>query len=481
MTAASILYSPDAVEDLTLDPVEQAIADIAAGRPIVVVDDEDRENEGDLVIAAEKVTPEIVAFMMSECRGLICAPMESDELDRLGLPQMVDDNTESMKTAFTVSVDASAAHGVTTGISASDRATTLRLLADGGAEPADFVRPGHIFPLRARSGGVLVRNGHTEAAVDLARLAGLRPAGAIVEIAGEDGEMLRLPELIPFARKHGLTIISIEDLIAHRRRLERPAPAEQDPDPAPAGQNPTTTGQTPALGDQRPAPSDQHPGLSVQRRPAEPLVRREAEVHLPTAHGTFTAYGYRSAADGVEHVALVHGELGDGEDVVVRIHSECLTGDVFHSLRCDCGPQLEASLERIQAEGRGVVVYLRGHEGRGIGLMSKLRAYELQERGRDTLDANLELGLPADARDYGAGAQILADLGVRSVRLLTNNPDKTDALVSHGIEVADREPMPVVAGEHNLRYLRTKRDRMGHDLPWLDPAPTAPLATCTNQ
>ncbi|WP_105974123.1 bifunctional 3,4-dihydroxy-2-butanone-4-phosphate synthase/GTP cyclohydrolase II [Streptomyces geranii] len=433
MTTAPILYSTDNIEDWSLDPIEQAIADIAAGRPVVVVDDEDRENEGDLVLAAEKATPEIIAFMMSECRGLICAPMEGDELDRLRLPQMVDDNTESMKTAFTVSVDASGVHGVTTGISASDRATTLRLLAGGGGEvgPDDFVRPGHIFPLRAKPGGVLARNGHTEAAVDLARLAGLRPAGAIVEIAGEDGRMLRLPELIPFARKHGLTIISIEDLIAYRKS-------------------------------------------------AEPTVRREAETRLPTAFGTFTAYGYRSTVDGVEHVALVHGEIGadDGKDVLVRVHSECLTGDVFHSLRCDCGPQLQTSLERIRDEGRGVVVYLRGHEGRGIGLLSKLRAYELQEQGRDTLDANLELGLPADARDYAAGAQILQDLGVRSVRLMTNNPDKTDALVRHGIEVTDREPMPVQAGEHNLRYLRTKRDRMGHDLPWLDAAPVSP---CGNQ
>nr|ABB90845.1 putative dihydroxybutanonphosphate synthase/GTP-cyclohydrolase II [Streptomyces davaonensis] len=367
--------------------------------------------------------------MMSECRGMICAPMEGEELDRLGIPLMVENNTESMRTAFTVTVDGAPAHGVTTGISASDRATTLQLLASGTAQSDDFVRPGHIFPLRARSGGVLVRNGHTEAAVDLARLAGLRPAGAIVEIAGEDGRMLRLPELIPFARKHGLTIISIEDLIAYRRS-------------------------------------------------AEPTVRREAEVHLPTVHGTFTAYGYRSTVDGVEHVALVHGEIGDGKDVVVRVHSECLTGDVFGSLRCDCGPQLDAALERIQTEGRGVVVYLRGHEGRGIGLVSKLRAYELQERGRDTLDANLELGLPADARDYAAGAQILRDLGVRSVRLMTNNPDKTDALVQHGIEVTDREPMPVTAGEHNLRYLRTKRDRMGHDLPWLE---AAPVSACGNQ
>ncbi|MEU1047821.1 bifunctional 3,4-dihydroxy-2-butanone-4-phosphate synthase/GTP cyclohydrolase II [Streptomyces sp. NPDC005897] len=429
MSTAPILYSPDGIDDLSLDPVEQAVADIAAGRPVVVVDDENRENEGDLVVAAEKATEEIVAFMMTECRGLICAPMEGEELDRLRLPQMVDDNTESMKTAFTVSVDATAAHGVSTGISAADRATTLQLLASGTAEPTDLVRPGHVFPLRARSGGVLVRNGHTEAAVDLARLAGLRPAGAIVEIAGEDGRMLRLPELIPFARKHGLTIISIEDLIAYRHS-------------------------------------------------EEPTVRREAEVHLPTRHGEFTAYGYRSTVDGVEHIALVHGDLGDGQDVLVRVHSECLTGDVFGSLRCDCGPQLDASLDRIQAEGRGVVVYLRGHEGRGIGLMSKLRAYELQERGRDTLDANLELGLPADARDYGAGAQILRDLGVRTVRLMTNNPDKSQALERHGITVGGREPMPVQAGEHNLRYLRTKRDRMGHDLPWLD---TTPVSTCGNQ
>ncbi|KOY54631.1 bifunctional 3,4-dihydroxy-2-butanone-4-phosphate synthase/GTP cyclohydrolase II [Streptomyces sp. XY332] len=413
-----------------LDPVEQAIRDIAAGRPVVVVDDEDRENEGDLVVAAEKATPEIVAFMMSECRGLICAPMEGPELERLELPQMVQHNTESMKTAFTVSVDASAAHGVTTGISAADRSTTLRMLADGVSEPSDFVRPGHVFPLRAKPGGVLVRNGHTEAAVDLARLAGLRPVGAIVEIAGEDGVMLRLPELIPFARKHGLTIISIEDLIAYRRS-------------------------------------------------AEPTVRREATVALPTAHGDFTAYGYRSTADGVEHVALVHGDIGDGQDIVVRVHSECLTGDIFHSLRCDCGPQLHASMARIKDEGRGVVVYLRGHEGRGIGLVSKLRAYELQERGRDTLDANLELGLPADARDYAAGAQILADLGVRSVRLLTNNPDKSAALVRHGIAVNDRVAMPMEAGEHNLRYLRTKRDRMGHDLPWLEQAATT--SACGNQ
>ncbi|MEU3355434.1 bifunctional 3,4-dihydroxy-2-butanone-4-phosphate synthase/GTP cyclohydrolase II [Streptomyces sp. NPDC037389] len=427
MTALQSWYASD---EIVLDPVERAIADVAAGRPVVVVDDADRENEGDLIVAAEKVTTEIVAFMMSECRGLICVPMEEPDIDRLDLPQMVTRNTESMRTAFTVSVDATRAHGTDTGISAADRAVTIRLLADPAAIPGDFVRPGHVFPLRAKPGGVLARNGHTEAGVDLARLAGLRPAAAIVEIAGEDGAMLRLPELVPFARKHGLSIISIEDLIAYRRA-------------------------------------------------AEPTVRREAETRLPTAFGDFTAYGYRSTVDGVEHIALVAGELGDGEDVLVRVHSECLTGDVFGSLRCDCGPQLHASLERVADEGRGVVLYLRGHEGRGIGLLPKLRAYRLQEDGHDTLDANLELGLPADARDYGVGARILTDLGVRSLRLMTNNPDKTAALVRHGLKVNGREPMPVQAGEHNLRYLRTKRDRMGHDLPWLDGEQR--VSTCGNQ
>ncbi len=419
-------------DELTLDSVERAITEIAAGRPVVVVDDEDRENEGDLIVAAEKITPEIVAFMMSECRGLICATLEGTDLDRLELPQMVEQNSESMRTAFTVSVDATAEHGVSTGISAADRATTLRLLADAHSVPGDFARPGHIFPLRARPGGVLSRDGHTEAGVDLARLAGLRPAAAIVEIAGEDGTMLRLPDLVAFARKHDLAIISIEDLIAHRKALE-------------------------------------------------PGVRREAQTRLPTAFGDFQAYGYRSTADGVEHIALVSGEIGDGEDVLVRVHSECLTGDIFHSLRCDCGPQLHASLERVAAEGRGVVLYLRGHEGRGIGLLSKLRAYQLQELGRDTLDANLELGLPADARDYAAGAEMLTDLGVRSLRLMTNNPEKTTALVRHGLRVLGREPMPVQAGEHNLRYLRTKRDRMGHDLPWLDGDRAEPVSACGNQ
>ncbi|MFC4472048.1 bifunctional 3,4-dihydroxy-2-butanone-4-phosphate synthase/GTP cyclohydrolase II [Streptomyces xiangluensis] len=427
MTAAPILYSTEGFEDLTLDPIEQAIADIAAGRPVVVVDDEDRENEGDLIFAASAATPELMAFMVRYTSGVVCVPMTGPELDRLNLPPMTAINEDRKGTAYAISVDAK--EGVDTGISAADRAHTVRLLADAATQASDLTRPGHIFPLRAVEGGVLARPGHTEAAVDLARLAGLPPAGAIAEIVNDDGSMARLPQLAVFARTHGLTIISIEDLIAYRRT-------------------------------------------------SEPTVRREAQTQLPTAFGEFTAYGYRSTVDGVEHVALVHGEIGDGEDVLVRVHSECLTGDIFHSLRCDCGPQLEASLERIHAEGRGVVVYLRGHEGRGIGLLSKLRAYELQERGRDTLDANLELGLPADARDYGAGAQILEDLGVRSLRLMTNNPDKTDALVRHGLKVTDREPMPVKAGEHNLRYLRTKRDRMGHDLPWLD---TTTVSPCGNQ
>ncbi|GAA3868469.1 bifunctional 3,4-dihydroxy-2-butanone-4-phosphate synthase/GTP cyclohydrolase II [Streptomyces sedi] len=426
-----------------LDPIERAVADIAAGRPVVVVDDADRENEGDLVMAAELVTPETIAFMMNECRGLICVPMVADELDRLELPQMVEKNTESMATAFAVSVDAGPGYGVTTGISAADRAATIRLLADPKAVAADFARPGHVFPLRARDGGVLVRPGHTEAGVDLATLAGLRPAAVVVEIAGEDGTMLRLPQLRAFARRHGLTLVSIADLVAHRARKEaEDAEAE-----------------------------------SARTLPA-PEVRREAVTSLPTAHGAFRAHGYRAAADGVEHLALVAGDLGDGEDVLVRVHSECLTGDIFGSQRCDCGPQLTASMERLTEEGRGVLLYLRGHEGRGIGLLSKLRAYELQEHGRDTLDANLELGLPADARDYAVGARILADLGVRSLRLMTNNPDKADALTRHGLRVRARLPLPVSPGEHNLRYLRTKRDRMGHDLPWLDPAP---VSACANQ
>ncbi|WP_369184643.1 bifunctional 3,4-dihydroxy-2-butanone-4-phosphate synthase/GTP cyclohydrolase II [Streptomyces sp. Y1] len=409
-------------EDLVLDPVERAIADIALGRAVIVVDDEDRENEGDIVFAAAAATPELMAFTIRYSSGVICAPMTGEELDRLKLPPMTQVNEDRKGTAYTVSVDAR--DGVDTGISAADRARTVRLLASAGTEPGDLTRPGHVFPLRAVEGGVLVRPGHTEAAVDLARLAGLPPAGAIAEVVNDDGTMARLPELVAFAREHGLAVISIEDLIAYRRRTEL-------------------------------------------------HVDRAATTSLPTAHGDFTAVGYRGTIDGVEHLALVAGGLGpdgrlpDGEDVLVRVHSECLTGDVFGSLRCDCGPQLEASLKRVAEAGRGVVLYLRGHEGRGIGLTHKLRAYELQEQGRDTVDANLDLGLPADARDYSIAGQMLADLGVRSLTLLTNNPQKLTALTDHGLKVEGREAVATTPGEHNLRYLRTKRDRMGHDLPGL--------------
>jgi 3,4-dihydroxy 2-butanone 4-phosphate synthase/GTP cyclohydrolase II len=408
--------------ELVLDPVERAIADIALGRAVIVVDDEDRENEGDIVFAASAATPELMAFTIRYSSGVICAPMTGEELDRLKLPPMTQVNEDRKGTAYTVSVDAR--EGVDTGISAADRARTVRLLSSPGTEPGDLTRPGHVFPLRAVEGGVLVRPGHTEAAVDLARLAGLAPAGAIAEVVNDDGTMARLPELVAFAREHGLAIISIEDLIAYRRRTEL-------------------------------------------------HVDRAAVTALPTTHGEFTAVGYRGTIDGVEHIALVaggldaDGQLPDGEDVLVRVHSECLTGDVFGSLRCDCGPQLEASLQRVAEAGRGVVLYLRGHEGRGIGLAHKLRAYELQEQGRDTVDANLDLGLPADARDYSIAAQMLVDLGVRSLTLLTNNPQKLTALTEHGLKVKGREAVEIAPGEHNLRYLRTKRDRMGHDLPGL--------------
>ncbi|GGV14789.1 riboflavin biosynthesis protein RibBA [Kitasatospora herbaricolor] len=411
-----------ATDDLALDPVERAIADIALGRPVIVVDDEDRENEGDIVFAASAATPELLAFTIRYSSGVICVPMTGEELDRLKLPPMTQVNEDRKGTAYAVSVDAR--DGVDTGISAADRARTVRLLASVGTEPGDLTRPGHVFPLRAVEGGVLVRPGHTEASVDLARLAGLAPAGAIAEVVNDDGTMARLPELVAFAREHGLAIISIEDLIAYRRRTEL-------------------------------------------------HVDRAAVTALPTAYGDFTAVGYRGTLDGIEHIALVAGGLDadgkvpDGEGLLVRVHSECLTGDVFGSLRCDCGPQLQASLEKVAAAGRGVVLYLRGHEGRGIGLAHKLRAYELQEQGRDTVDANLDLGLPADGRDYSIGAQMLTDLGVRSLTLLTNNPDKIAALTEHGLKVKGREPVPTVPGEHNLAYLRTKRDRMGHQLPWL--------------
>jgi 3,4-dihydroxy 2-butanone 4-phosphate synthase/GTP cyclohydrolase II len=401
---------------MTFDSIERAIADIGAGKAVIVVDDEDRENEGDLIVAASKVTPELVAFMVRHTSGVLCVPMQSATLDRLGLPPMTSRNEDAKQTAYTVSVDAR--HGVTTGISAADRAHTIRVLADSATESHELTRPGHVFPLRAVEGGVLRRTGHTEAAVDLARLAGLTPAGVISEIVDDDGSMARLPRLIEFAREHDLALVTIADLVAHRRRHE-------------------TT------------------------------VERVAEARLPTPHGEWRAIGYRSTLDDAELVALVMGSVDgpeDGEDVLVRAHSECLTGDVFASLRCDCGPQLNAAMAAVAAEGRGVVLYIRGHEGRGIGLLRKLHAYELQDRGADTLDANLELGLPADARDYGTGAQVLADLGVRSMRLLTNNPAKRAGLEGWGLRVVGRVPLPSHVNPDNIRYLLTKRDRMGHDL-----------------
>jgi 3,4-dihydroxy 2-butanone 4-phosphate synthase/GTP cyclohydrolase II len=398
------------------DPIELALADIAAGQPVVVVDDQDRENEGDLIFAAEKATPELIAFMVRECRGLVCVPMTGADLDRLALGQMVSQNSDRMGTAFTVSVDARAS--VTTGISAADRATTIRLLTDPATTAQDIVRPGHVFPLRAREGGVLRRPGHTEAAVDLAWMAGLGPAGVICEIMNADGTLARLPQLTEFCERNSLRLIAIADLIAYRLRTEK-------------------------------------------------QVERVSEARMPLRQGDFTAVGFRSLVDGTEHIALTMGDLSDGADVLVRVHSECLTGDVFGSLRCDCGPQLAAALTAVASEGRGVVLYMRGQEGRGIGLLHKLQAYQLQDAGSDTVDANLQLGLPADARDYGTGAQILADLGVRTMRLLTNNPAKRAGLEGYGLSIVGREALPVHANRHNLRYLRVKRDRMGHDLPGL--------------
>ncbi|MCU7728965.1 bifunctional 3,4-dihydroxy-2-butanone-4-phosphate synthase/GTP cyclohydrolase II [Actinoplanes sp. KI2] len=393
------------------EDIERAIADIAAGRPVIVVDDEDRENEGDLIFAAEKATPELVAFMVRYTSGYICAPITEEEADRLELPPMYHTNQDRRGTAYAVTVDAS--EGVSTGISAADRARTLRLLSSPDTRPTDLSRPGHVVPLRAKAGGVLRRPGHTEAAIDLSVLAGLRPAGVLCEMVNDDGTMQRRPDLERFAKEHDLTLITIADLVAYRR---------------------------------------------LQEKQVELVV----ETRLPTEHGDFTAVGYRAQVDGSEHVALVFGDLGDGEDVLVRVHSECLTGDVFGSKRCDCGPQLNAAMQQVAEAGRGVVLYMRGHEGRGIGLLHKLQAYQLQDRGFDTVDANLELGLPADARDYGTGAQILYDLGVRSMRLLTNNPAKRAGLEGYGLTVTGREALPVRLHPENVRYLRTKRDRMGH-------------------
>lgn len=390
--------------------VEEAIEEIGAGRIVIVVDDPDRENEGDFVLAAEKCTPEAINFMATHGRGLICMPIVSERLDQLGIPPMVPEKALTHETAFAISIDLAAGG---TGISAHERAATVGHVLDPDARPEDFRKPGHIFPLRAQRGGVLKRAGHTEAAVDLARLAGLYPAAVICEIMDADGTMARLPELEQVAGAHGLTIISIADLIAYRRRSER-------------------------------------------------LVRREVEAKLPTRVGEFRVYGYESLVDGRHHLALVLGDLGDGERVLTRMHSECLTGDVFHSVRCDCGAQIEDALDKIAEEGRGVVVYIRGHEGRGIGLLHKLRAYRLQESGRDTVEANADLGFPPDPRDYGVGAQILVDLGVRSMRLLTNNPTKRAGLEGYGLSIVERVPLQTQVTEHNIAYLRTKKSKMGH-------------------
>jgi 3,4-dihydroxy 2-butanone 4-phosphate synthase / GTP cyclohydrolase II len=401
-------------EPVELDDIERAVEDIRAGRAVIVVDDASRENEGDIIFAASKATTDLLAFTIRYARGLICVPMRGADLDRLQVPPMTSDNQEHMGTAFTISVDAR--HGITTGISAADRARTIRTLADSATEAYEIVRPGHIFPLRYTEGGVLRRPGHTEAAVDLARLAGLTPAGVVAEIVNDDGTMARLPQLRAFADEHGLALITIAQLIDHRRRVER-------------------------------------------------ITTRVAETWIPNQHGNWRAVGYLNTVEGIEHLALVLGDVtAPGEDILVRMHSECLTGDVFGSARCDCGAQLEASMAAIAAEGRGIVLYLRGHEGRGIGLLSKLRAYQLQDAGADTVDANLDLGLPVDAREYSNGAQMLADLGVETLRLLTNNPAKMTGLAGFGIKVTGRVALPVAATPENLRYLITKRDRLGHQL-----------------
>ena len=420
--------APWQVDGVVLDSVERAVADIAAGRPVVVVDDADRENEGDIIFAASKATPALLAFTIRHTSGVICVPMLGEELDRLQLPLMTTQNNERMRTAFTVSVDAR--DGVTTGISAADRARTVRRLVDSATEPYELVRPGHVFPLRYTTGGVLRRPGHTEAAVDLARLAGLSPAGVLAEVVNDDGTMTRLPGLRAFADEHGLALISIAQLIEFRRHSER-------------------------------------------------MVSRVVQTSVPNSYGQWQAIGYLNSLDGTEHLALVLGDLEPGgrdrgglpaQDVLVRMHSECLTGDVFGSQRCDCGTQLNAAMAAIAAEGRGIVVYLRGHEGRGIGLLSKLRAYQLQDAGADTVDANTELGFPVDAREYSTGAQILTDLGVSSLRLLTSNPAKIKGLSDYGLKVTGTVSLPVSATPHNLRYLIAKRDRLGHLIELSEPA-----------
>ena len=403
---------------MPLCTVEEAIADIRDGKYVIIVDDEDRENEGDLAIAADRVSPEAINFMATHARGLVCVSSEGWRLDELGLSAMVDQNTSRYGTAFTVSVDA-VGHGVTTGISAYDRATTIRLLCDDHARPSDFAKPGHTFPLRAATGGVLERAGQTEAIVDLCKLAGRFPAGVICEIMREDGRMARRPDLDVFAADHELKIVAIDDIIAYRRRTER-------------------------------------------------LVERGATTTLPTEFGEVTIYGYEDRITHATHVALVWGDVTDDEPVLVRVHSECLTGDVFGSQRCDCQAQLQKAIAILAERGRGVLVYLR-QEGRGIGLMDKLRAYALQDRGFDTVEANQVLGHPADKRDYGIGTQILDDLGARRIVVLTNNPKKYYGLSGFGIEVVDQVPLEVPSNEHNERYLRTKKEKLGHLLEVIEP------------
>ncbi|MDQ2868540.1 MAG: bifunctional 3,4-dihydroxy-2-butanone-4-phosphate synthase/GTP cyclohydrolase II [Verrucomicrobiota bacterium] len=397
-------------ETLEFDAIDDIVADIAAGKIVIVTDDEDRENEGDLVMAAEKATPAAINFMAMHGRGLICVPISNERADQLGLKRMVSENREMYRTDFTVSVDA--AHDVTTGISAHDRAKTIQMIANPTSEPADLVQPGHIFPLRAKDGGVLRRAGHTEAAVDLATMAGLQPAGVLCEILHDDGTMARLAELMQFRKKHGLRICTIQSLIAHRRVKEK-------------------------------------------------LVEREQVVQLPTDYGDFELHLYRSKLDGSHHLALVKGTISPERPTLVRVHSECLTGDVFGSRRCDCGNQLHAALKQISDAGAGVLVYMR-QEGRGIGLAAKIHAYKLQEGGLDTVEANAKLGFPSDLRDYGLGAQILFDLGVRQFRFLTNNPKKVIGLEGYGIQMVEQVPIRSQANEHNAKYLETKKVKMGH-------------------
>ncbi len=393
-----------------LATIPEAIEDIKAGKFVIVVDDEDRENEGDLIMAAEKVTPEAINFMAVHGRGLICMPVTGERLDELKIPMMVANNTSKFTTAFSVSVEAR--EGTSTGISAADRARTVQVMADPKTKPEDLLMPGHMFPLRARDGGVLVRAGQTEATVDLARLAGLYPAGVCCEIMNEDGTMARLPQLEVIAEKFGLKIVSVADLIAYRYRHER-------------------------------------------------LVQRVAEAKLPTPYGNFKVIAYKSQTDPDEHLALVMGDVATDDPVLVRVHSQCLTGDVFHSMRCDCGEQVQMAMRKISTEGRGVILYMR-QEGRGIGIHNKIKAYALQDEGLDTVEANLSLGFGADLRDYGIGAQILADLGVRNMRLMTNNPKKMSGLESYGLKITEQLPITTEPNPHNRRYLQTKQKKMGH-------------------